>query len=127
MTLNGATIVAIDDAPSIRTFLRVSLQDEGAQIFEAATGMDGTRLCEEKNPDLVVLDLGLPDMDGMEVLAKLKSKPQAPTVIILSVRKNQESFIKAAELGADGYLTKPFLVEDLLELIEERLARKTAS
>lgn len=123
MSLEGKTIVAIDDTPSIRTFLRVSLQDEGAAFFEAATGEAGVALCAEKAPDLVVLDLGLPDIDGLDVLPRIKQLNQhaAPAVLILSVRKGKETIDKAYQLGADGYVTKPFMVDDLLEVIARTL------
>lgn len=121
MSIQGTTIVVIDDTSSIRTFLRVSLEDEGAMLHEAATGGAGISLCEAKQPDVVVLDLGLPDMDGMEVLPKIKALDKSPIVIILSVRKNRHAFADAKKHGADGYLTKPFMVEDLIELIEEKL------
>ncbi len=124
MSLEGKTVIAIDDTPSIRTFLRLSLQDEGAHFYEAATGMEGITLCAEKSPDLVVLDLGLPDIDGLKVLPKVKqlNESAAPAVLILSVRKNKETIDEAYRLGADGYVTKPFMVDDLLEVIERTLA-----
>lgn len=123
MSLEEKIIVAIDDTPSILTFLRVSLQDEGATFFSAHTAMEGLELCREKQPDLIVLDLGLPDMDGLDVLHAIKQAEleKEPIVIILSVRKNQESFAEANRRGAAAYLTKPFMVEDLIEVIEEQL------
>ena len=124
MSIEGATVVAIDDTASIRTFLRVSVENEGATMYEAATGLSGLEQCRTQQPDLVVLDLGLPDIDGMDVLQALKKQENPPIVIILSVRKNQQSFAEAAKLGADGYLTKPFLVEDLIELMEEKLIQR---
>jgi two-component system KDP operon response regulator KdpE len=118
MSLENVTIVAIDDTPSIRTFLRVSLEDEGAHLHEASNGLEGRNACKTHLPEVVILDLGLPDMDGMDLLPEIKAMPHAPTVIILSVRNTQQSFESARERGADGYLTKPFMVEDLIETIE---------
>lgn len=117
-------ILAIDDTASIRTFLRISLQAQGAQFLEAATAMQGLAVLHESKPDLVVLDLGLPDKDGLEILPQIKEQINGhvpPPVVILSVRKEQRIKDKALELGADAYLTKPFMMEDLLEVISEKL------
>lgn len=124
MSLQGTKIVAIDDTPTIQTFLRVSLEDEGVEFFSASTATEGLKLCREVQPDLVVLDLGLPDIDGLEILPDIKQtqKGDKPPVVVLTVRKGRQTINEAYEKGADGYLTKPFMVEDLLELIEERLA-----
>mgnify|MGYP000297773635 CR=1 FL=1 len=125
MSVRGAVIVAIDDTPSIRTFLRVSLQDEGADFHEAATAESGLELCRRLGPDLVVLDLGLPDVDGLEILPKIKALAYGghkPYVVVLTVRKGKETISEAYQRGADAYLTKPFMVEDLIEIIEEKLA-----
>jgi len=124
MSLEQKNILAIDDTPAIRTFLRISLQTHGAKFFEAASAMEGVRLCEEVKPDLVVLDLGLPDKDGLDILPTLKmadKNGEPPKVVILSVRKEQSTKSRAFSLGADAYLTKPFLMEELLEVIERKL------
>jgi DNA-binding response OmpR family regulator len=123
MSFKGAKIVAIDDTPSIRTFLRVSLEDEGAEFFEAANAADGLALCQKVKPDLVVLDLGLPDIDGLDILPEIKDTQEGdkPSVLILTVRKGRETIAEAKRRGANGYLTKPFMVEDLLEMIEQSL------
>lgn len=123
MTLAGRKIVAIDDTASIRTFLRVSLEDEGAEFYGAGTAKDGLDICKTVQPDLVVLDLGLPDADGLDILPEIKgSQPEnKPTVLILTVRKRRETIAEAINKGADAYLTKPFMVDDLLEVIEEKL------
>lgn len=123
MSLDGMKIVAIDDTPSIRTFLRVSLEDEGAEFHGAATAKDGLELCKKVKPDLVVLDLGLPDVDGLDILPDIKELQVGgkPSVLVLTVRKGKETIAEAKRKGADGYLSKPFMVEDLLEVIEEKL------
>lgn len=125
MTLSGKHIVAIDDTQSIRTFLRVSLEDEGAHFYEASTAEEGYQLCQRVKPHLIVLDLGLPDMDGLELLPRLKEITAnnlcAPRVIILTVRKGRKTIEEACSKGADGYLTKPFMVDDLLDVIDEEL------
>lgn len=127
MPLKQKHIVAIDDTPAIRTFLRILLQAHGATIHEAGTAQEGLELCRSVKPALVVLDLGLPDKDGLDILSEIKSiehEGKEPAVIILSVRKELRTKSKAFELGADAYLTKPFLMEELVEVIEEKLGRK---
>ena len=124
MPLRNKRILAIDDTFSIRTFLRISLQSHGAEFHEASTALHGMELCQKIKPDLVVLDLGLPDKDGLDILPVIK-KPahgyKPPAVVILSVRKEQQTKDRAFSMGADAYLTKPFLMEDLLEIIDEQL------
>jgi DNA-binding response OmpR family regulator len=123
MVLKEKKILVIDDTPSIRTFLRISLEAQGVRFSEAATAGEGVTLCGQIAPDFVVLDLGLPDRDGLSILPELiaheKSRPQ---VIILSVRKEAETKQRAMELGASAYITKPFLMEDLIEAIQGNAA-----
>jgi len=124
MLLDNKNILAIDDTLPIRTFLRISLQAHGATFHEAETAQKGVELCKAVKPDVIVLDLGLPDRDGLDILPELKnseSGKEEPKVIILSVRKDQKTKHKAFTLGADGYLSKPFLMEDLLEIIEQKI------
>jgi DNA-binding response OmpR family regulator len=118
--LQDKSILAIDDAAAIRTFLRISMQAHGAKFHEAGTAADGLTLARAVNPDIVVLDLGLPDGDGLDILSQLKGdgSTKQPIVIILSVRKEQETMDKAERLGADAYLTKPFLMDNLLDIIQ---------
>lgn len=122
MSLKGKTIVTIDDTASIRTFLRVSLEDEGATVHEAGNAADGVVLCKTVSPDFVVLDLGLPDRDGLEILSEIIGMGQSsdgPKIIILTVRKGQDVVNSAFSKGASAYLNKPFMVEDLLDVMEE--------
>lgn len=121
--LTGKKILAIDDARSIRTFLRISLESQGAVFHEAATARGGLELCQEVMPHLVVLDLGLPDVDGMSILPEIKSLQPAPQVIVLTVRKENDMKEKARELGADAYITKPFMVDELMDAIETHVLR----
>ncbi len=123
-TLQGKRILAIDDTPAILTFLRVSLETLGAEFHEAQTASYGLALCEELKPDLIVLDLGLPDKEGMNILPRLKrmdKKSASPIVIVLTVRNEQRYKDMARDLGADAYVTKPFRMENLLELMHEKL------
>lgn len=124
MRLAHKKILVIDDAASIRTFLRISLQAEGAIYFEASTANQGLELFEKEKPDLVVLDLGLPDRDGLDILPEIKKKNgehSAPPVVVLTVRREHTIISKAYALGADAYISKPFLVEDLLEVIHSKV------
>lgn len=124
MPLVNKRILAIDDTPSIRTFLRISLEGHSANYHEAATAEEGVRLSEELKPDLVVLDLGLPDRDGLDILPEIKKKAtngHVPKIVILTVRKEQRIIEKAYALGADAYVTKPFLMEDLMDVIRREL------
>lgn len=123
MSLDKKHILAIDDTASIRTFLRISLQAHGATFHEAATAAEGVALSKRHKPDLIVLDLGLPDQDGMDILPALKEPHEGhiPKVVILSVRKEQQTKNTAFRLGADAYLSKPFLMENLIDIIEHEL------
>jgi DNA-binding response OmpR family regulator len=123
MPLMNKRIVAIDDTDSILTFLRISLEALGAKFQGAATAAGGMALCESDIPDLVVLDLGLPDKEGFSILQRLKrlnSEKNLP-VIVLTVRNEPESINMAKELGAYAYLTKPFIMDDLIDIIHEAL------
>lgn len=121
MSLDGKKILVIDDTNSIRTFLRISLQSNGAVVHEAASANDGLALCKEIEPDLVVLDLGLPDKDGLDVLPEIK-EAVTTKVIILSVRKDPATKEKTIARGASAYMSKPFLMDDLLALIDRQFA-----
>lgn len=126
MGLRNKHILTIDDTASIRTFLRISLQAQGATVYEASTAEEGERLCEEIKPDLIVLDLGLPDKDGLDILPLLKKKNadnKTAAVVVLTVRKESDTRQQALALGADAYITKPFLMEELMEVIDEKLER----
>lgn len=109
----GAVILIIDDEAQIRRFLRITLEANNYQVHEAKTGQEGLTQAQQLRPDLVILDLGLPDMDGSIVLQKLREWMNAP-IIMLSVRDNDASKIAALDGGADDYLTKPFSVGELL-------------
>lgn len=113
-------ILIIDDEPQIRHFLRICLKTEGYELLEAENGEDGLGLCARHAPDLVILDLGLPDMDGSEALTTLREWSTAP-VIILSVRDQELEKVKALDLGANDYVTKPFGVDELLARVRTQL------
>ncbi len=107
------SVLVIDDEVQIRRLLRVSLEKQGYVVHEAATAADGMQMIVGKKPDVVLLDLGLPDRDGAEALAELRSWSSVP-VIILSVRNAEEEIVKLLDAGADDYLIKPFNTGELV-------------
>src|SRR5450631_785420 len=117
-----ATLVVIEDDPQIRRFLRTGLSAEPFRIFEAETGKDGLVEAATRKPDLVILDLGLPDMDGVDVVMRLREWYERP-IIILSARSSEQEKIKALDAGADDYLTKPFGIGELLARMRVALRR----
>jgi two-component system, OmpR family, KDP operon response regulator KdpE len=106
-------ILVIEDEQPIRRFLRASLANEGYRVSEAVTGDEGLRMASSQPPDLVILDLGLPDLDGQDVLQRLREWSTAP-IIVLSARDQETQKIQALDHGADDYVTKPFSVGELL-------------
>jgi two-component system KDP operon response regulator KdpE len=111
-----ALILVIEDDSQIRRFLRTTLTSNGYHLLEAITGQDGLRQVSTQHPDLVILDLGLPDIDGLEVTRQLREWTATP-IIILSARDKEGDKVKALDLGADDYLTKPFGTDELLARI----------
>jgi two-component system KDP operon response regulator KdpE len=107
------TVLVIDDELQIRRLLRVCLDANGYRVLEASTGQEGISEAAQHRPDVVVLDLGLPDMDGVTVLKRLREWSKVP-VVVLSVRDREEDKVKALDNGADDYLTKPFGTAELL-------------
>jgi two-component system KDP operon response regulator KdpE len=117
---NSATIIVIEDEAQIRRFLRTSLTSEGYQVIEAGTGKQGLAEAATRKPDLIILDLGLPDMDGVEVVKGVRAWSAVP-VLILSARSQESDKISALDAGADDYLVKPFGVGELLARIRVAL------
>lgn len=109
-------ILVIEDEQPIRRFLRTTLTGHGYRFVEAATAKDGLAQAATRQPDLIILDLGLPDLDGQEVLRQLREWTSLP-IIILSVRGQENDKVRALDAGADDYLTKPFGVGELLARI----------
>ena len=107
------TALVIDDEPQIRRLLRVTLEANGYRMFDAATGSDGIAQAAQRQPEVILLDLGLPDLAGMEVLKRLREWSSVP-VIILSVRDHEDDKVAALDAGADDYVTKPFNSAELL-------------
>ncbi len=117
-------IVVIEDDPQIRRFLRTSLSVQGFQVIEAETGERGVVEVGTRKPELVILDLGLPGMDGIAVIRKVREWSAVP-IIVLSARNQENNKIAALDAGADDYLTKPFSIGELLARIRVSLRHAT--
>jgi two-component system KDP operon response regulator KdpE len=126
MENNSARIMIIDDELQMRRLLKVALAAHGYEIREAETGQDGIDQTAVFHPDLIVLDLSLPDLDGIEVIKKLREWTQTP-VIILSVREQEGDKIAALDAGADDYVTKPFSMGELLARVRTALRHAAGS
>ncbi len=116
METKGARILIVDDETQIRRLLRVALTGHGYVVGEAAGGQEGLNQAAVYRPDLIILDLGLPDMDGLEVVRRLREWSKTP-IIILSVKEQENDKIAALDAGADDYVTKPFGMGELLARI----------
>jgi two-component system KDP operon response regulator KdpE len=117
---NPAHILVIDDEPQILRAIRTILTEKQFKVSTASRGEEGLALAVASEPDLIILDLGLPDMDGVEVCARLREWSQIP-VIVLSVRDSERDKVAALDMGADDYLTKPFGIEELLARVRVAL------
>jgi two-component system KDP operon response regulator KdpE len=120
--MSGARILVVDDEPQIRRFLRLGLEGHGYAVHEATTAEAALRAAAAAPPELVVLDLGLPDREGFAVLERLREWSRAP-VIVLSVRSREAEKVRALELGADDYVVKPFGMPELLARVRAALRR----
>src|SRR3990170_4880070 len=121
---NEPHILVIDDEPQIQRAIRTILTEKGFRVTTASRGEEGLTLAAANEPDLVILDLGLPDMDGVEVCTRLREWTQCP-IIILSVRDSERDKVAALDQGADDYLTKPFSIEELLARVRVALRHST--
>jgi len=115
-----ANIIIIEDEKNICNFIETVLSPQGYQVTSAHTGTDGLKLIESLKPDVVLLDLGLPDMDGLELIQEVRSTSTLP-IIVISARTLERSKVAALDLGADDYLTKPFGTAELLARIRTAL------
>lgn len=122
MTDGGPRVLVVDDERPIRHFLQVSLSANGYDVYEATCGREALHAIGGVRPDVLVLDLGLPDLDGVEVIRQLREWSQVP-VIVLSVREREADKIAALDAGADDYVTKPFGVGELLARMRVAMRR----
>lgn len=116
------TVLVVDDEPQLLRAMRINLSVRGYEVVTAATGAGALRAATERRPDLVVLDLGLPDIDGIEVLAGLRGWTRIP-VIVLSARTDSADKVDALDAGADDYITKPFGMDEFLARLRAALRR----
>jgi two-component system KDP operon response regulator KdpE len=123
MTQDKELILLIEDEPQMRRFLRVTLQSHGYRLIEAASGQEGLMQATTRSPDVLLLDLGLPDMDGIEITGKIREWSEVP-IIVISAREQEMDKVKALDAGADDYLTKPFGADELLARIRVALRHK---
>lgn len=120
MSSPAPVILLIEDEPQMRRFLRVALEGSGYRYLEAATGQEGLALAVQHRPEAILLDLGLPDMDGLDLMARLREWSHTP-VIVISARGQEADKVGALDAGADDYLTKPFGTRELLARIRVAL------
>lgn len=122
--MNPATkILIVDDEPAIRRFLKASLESEGYQIVAAENAAQALAAAASAKPDLMILDLGLPDQDGLEVIRKVRGAGALP-IVVLSVRDDEPGKVAALDAGADDYMVKPFGVEELLARVRAALRHR---
>ncbi len=116
MTTHRSKILVVEDDPQIRRFLKVGLETNDYDYLQAESGKEGLMMLTSHVPDLVILDLGLPDMDGLELIEKARGWSQVP-IIVLTAREKEQDKVHALDKGADDYLTKPFGINELLARI----------
>ncbi|MFT8462327.1 response regulator [Acetobacter persici] len=119
--MSNPSVLVVDDEPAIRRLLRTTLGSQAWRVIEARTGKMALDMAMEVVPDIVVLDLGLPDMDGVDVLRRLRSAYPTLPVVILSVRDDERGKVAALEAGADDYVTKPFSMAELVARMRNAL------
>jgi two-component system, OmpR family, KDP operon response regulator KdpE len=112
-----ARILVVDDEPAILRFLRAGLSSQGYVVLEAQTGHGALDAVRQRRADMMVLDLGLPDLDGIEVIQRVRDSGNMLPIVVLSSRDNEQAKVAALDLGADDYVTKPFGIEELLARI----------
>ncbi len=122
----GLRVLVVDDEKAIRRYLHAALNAQGYTVYEAKSGSETLSMAAANRPDLIILDLGLPDMDGVEVTRQLREWTNTP-IIILSVREQESDKIEALDAGADDYLTKPFSSGELLARMRAALRHSTQS
>jgi two-component system KDP operon response regulator KdpE len=125
VTEGAPVVLVVEDEAQMRTFVRIALESHGFQMLEAPTASDGIRQARSYSPDLVLLDLGLPDADGSNVTRRIREYSRVP-ILVISARGNEESKVKALDEGANDYLTKPFGAAELMARIRVALRNVTS-
>lgn len=120
------TVLVIEDEPQIRRVVRAALEDEATSVLNAGTGADGIALCTAERPDVIVLDLGLPDTNGEAVCRALRERTPAP-IVVLSARHSEAQKVALLNAGADDYVTKPFGSEEFRARIRAQVRRASAA
>jgi two-component system, OmpR family, response regulator VicR len=118
--MKNLRILVVDDDPSIRHFVQVNLEARGYKVFMASNGEEAVRNAEKEKPDLIILDIIMPGMDGFEVCRKIRKSYTVP-IIMLSARESENDKEKCEACGADEYITKPFVLRDLLSLVANQV------
>ena len=126
MTNVNQRVLVVDDEAPIRRYLRTALGAQGFTVYESASGLDAINAVLNYRPDIIILDLGLPDVDGIEVTRRLREWSQTP-IIVLSVREAEQDKIAALDAGADDYLTKPFGTGELLARMRVALRKQISN
>ena len=126
MNAQSPAVLIVEDEKLIRRFVRTSLEEEGCRVFEAGSCADGLLEAGANKPDLIVLDLGLPDGNGVDFIRDLRAWSDVP-ILVLSARSNEKDKIQALDVGADDYLTKPFCVGELRARARALLRRQSRS
>jgi two-component system KDP operon response regulator KdpE len=126
MSAGDIRVLLIEDDPAILRFLRNTLRVQEYDVVEATNGQDGVALVRQAKPELVILDLGLPDMDGMDVIREVRALSQVP-ILVLSSRSDEHGKVMALDLGADDYVCKPFGVDELIARMRAALRHRLAS
>jgi two-component system KDP operon response regulator KdpE len=124
MSAPSVRVLVIDDEPPIRRLLQTSLTANGYNVEEAGTGRAGEDAISASPPDVIVLDLGLPDMNGQDLIRRLREQGSAIPIVVLSSRNDERGKVEALDLGADDYVTKPFGVEELIARIRAALRHR---
>lgn len=123
MPATDTLILLIEDEAPIRRFLKISLEAQGYRVLEARRGEDGVAVAAERNPDLVILDLGLPDIDGQKVVTRLREWSSVP-ILVLSVRDEEGEKVRALDAGANDYVTKPAGISELMARVRVLLRQR---
>lgn len=124
MSAPAATILVVDDEPPIRRLLRASLSSQGFGVVEAADGREAAEQIRRSSPDLVILDLGLPDMSGLDLIRTVRAGGSSLPILVLSSRSDERGKVEALDLGADDYVTKPFGTAELFARIRAALRHR---